>query len=534
MKKENNSKKAKKGQKEKIKKIAILPLDDRPCSYEHLKMLVDYSDYKVELPPKAILGKFLKDGKPDKLDSWLVRQSKTSSAVLISIDSLLFGNLIGSRTSSKALPQVLKRLNTVKKIAKQKKCENVYVFNVLTRLVPTTKSKKDIEFTEKLRHFLYLVYNKIKFKKVVFRDNWWNIYKLEEEAQKFGISWNKVKEYLKNRLRNHKINLVMLDWAKQGLFEYLLLCLDDTKTASLNLIEKEILRKKLKALNLKDKVSIYSGTDEAACLQLTRFFIKQKDVRPKIFIDFIPSYGSRVVPIYEDISIKEIVSDQISAVSALQVALPDQADIVLMVNAPVNQQYEASSQEGKAFQKNRLFIYKEFLNKANQYFAEGKLVAVADVAFANGADIGLAEVLRKNIDITKLAAYSAWNTAGNTLGAAISQASLYYLYPESRKSKPHFRLMINRLLDDWLYQSIVRPYVTGKTRNKKVDIYNLGSQLPAVQKMVVQGMKKVSQRLFNESFKDHESISGLQLKRIKLPWPRIFEVDLDVDMKVKN
>lgn len=519
--------------KEKPKKFAVLPLDDRPCTYDFVKMLSEYTDYRTELPPKTLLGKFLKPGKPERLESWLRRQSKISEALLVSVDSLIFGNLIGSRTSGMNFTKALKKLSFLKKTAKQKKCENVYVFNVLTKLSPTVKNKKDIAFVAALREFLNLAYNKIKFKKVNFKENWWDAYKLEEEAKRAGIPWNQAKEYLRGRLRNHKINLIMLDWAKEGLFEYLIICLDDTKTASINLIEKDILRKKLKALNLKDKVAIYPGTDEAVYLLMGRMFIRTKDLRPKIYIDFVPSYGSRVIPSYEDISLKEIISDQISAIGALQVAISEQADIVLMINSPVNQQYEASIQEGKTFQKNRLFIYKEFLQKLNQYFQDGKVVAVADTAFANGADIGLAEVLRKNIDITKLASYSAWNTASNTMGTALLQSILYFLYPASRQSRAHYRFLINRLLDDWLYQAIVRPYVMNKMKNKKIDIYNLGSKISEVQSMVAKSMKKVSQRLFNETFKNHPHISKLKLKRVKLPWPRLFEADLDVDVKMK-
>lgn len=520
--------------KEKSSKIAALPLDDRPITYDLVKMLAEYTDYKVELPGKALLGKFLKPGKPQQLESWLRRYAKKSDAVLICVDSLLFGNLIASRLSDKNYAKMLKKLSFIKKLAKQKKCEDVYVFNVLMRLLPPTKNKKDALFIEKLEKFLSISYNKIKFKKVAFKENWWDVYKLEDEAKKLDLPWPRVKEYLRARLRGHKINLLMLDWAKEGLFEYLIICLDDTKNVSVNYVEKDVLRKKLKALNLKDKVSIYPGTDEAIQLLLARYLIKAKDTKPRIYIDFLPSYGSRVIPLYEDTSIKEIISEQICAVGALQVAIAEQADLVLMVNAPINEQYEAASQEGKILQKNRLFIYKEFLHKLNKYLQDGKLVAVADVAFANGADIGLAEVLRRNIDITKLAAYSAWNTASNTLGTAITQAVLYALYPAARKSKTHYRLMINRLLDDWLYQSVVRPFVKGKINTKKVDVHNLGGQTSKVQQLVAKSMRKVSQRLFNETFKNHPEIAKIKLKKVRLPWPRLFEVDLDVDVKLKK
>lgn len=47
---------------------------------------------------------------------------------------------------------------------------------------------------------------------------------------------------------------------------------------------------------------------------------------------------------------------------------------------------------------------------------QGRDVAIADVAFANGSDLLPGDQFVERPEIARLAAYGGWNTAGNTLG----------------------------------------------------------------------------------------------------------------------
>ena len=72
----------------------------------------------------------------------------------------------------------------------------------------------------------------------------------------------------------------------------------------------------------------------------------------------------------------------------------------------------------------------------------GQTVIVADVAYPNGADPLLIELLLNSVDITRLAAYGAWNTAGNTIGTALAQACAAHWaeIPDQREAQQRFLL----------------------------------------------------------------------------------------------
>ena len=54
--------------------------------------------------------------------------------------------------------------------------------------------------------------------------------------------------------------------------------------------------------------------------------------------------------------------------------------------------------------------------------------------------------------MSKLRAYSGWNTGSNTVGFALNQGILAAYMKEEEKNK----LIVVRMLDDWAYQANVR------------------------------------------------------------------------------
>jgi hypothetical protein len=69
----------------------------------------------------------------------------------------------------------------------------------------------------------------------------------------------------------------------------------------------------------------------------------------------------------------------------------------------------------------------EFCRAVVAEVKRGKNVAIADVAFVNGSDLILGMQLIQHPEISQLAAYGGWNTAGNALGTVLAQAAIYTL-----------------------------------------------------------------------------------------------------------
>src|SRR5699024_4981443 len=86
-------------------------------------------------------------------------------------------------------------------------------------------------------------------------------------------------------------------------------------------------------------------------------------------------------------------------------------------------------------------------------------VSLADVRYPNGADPALAAWLAERYLLLQLDAYSAWNTAGNTVGSALALQVATVLARETGRldARAHRRALVRRLLDDYLYQSVLRP-----------------------------------------------------------------------------
>lgn len=522
------------------RKILYLPLDDRPCTYGFCKELSSLVDFNIIMPPITYMGKFLRTGKSKKISTWLRQKSRQAEALIISIDALAFGNLIASRSENINIKEAMRNLNNLLKIAKLKKRPMIYGFNVLMRTAPTSTTPREIELSKSLVELSEIIYNKIKFKKIRLDSRWWKEINLERDLERLNFPYNLLEDYLEKRLRNHRLNLAMIDWAKDGVFDFLLICLDDTKTQSLNFLEKDILKRRITASNLKDKVKIYTGTDEIGLVLLSHYAVKVSQERPRVYAEFFPSWGARVIPRYEDLSLKELVTSQIISAGGLQVANPETADVVLLVNAPSRIQTEASLQDQMDFTKADQSNYYSLLLRMQAEIKKGKIVSLADVAYSNGADKKLVNLLWHKIDITKLGAFSAWNTASNSIGTAIAQSVLLALSknlkttPKKKREvvETNLNFLFKRFLDDWVYQSMVRPEITTKVEKQALSARNLGKNYRKIESKVSRKMKPLALKFHKKS--TFKVISKLKLKKIYLPWPRLFEIGIDCNLELKK
>ena len=144
-------------------------------------------------------------------------------------------------------------------------------------------------------------------------------------------------------------------------------------------------------------------------------------------------------------------------------------------------------------------------------------VAIADIAYANGADNALVQSLFAQRLAWPLASYAGWNTAANTIGFALVQGlQAAYLTPEDKTD-----LLLVRYLDDWAYQSNVRDVV----RKELVwpNQWQDGAFLPE-QKQIVESTIADKIRSFVKPYIKANTIDKWQ---IMLPWNRTFEIKID-------
>ncbi|HEX7064273.1 MAG TPA: DUF4127 family protein, partial [Bacillales bacterium] len=165
---------------------------------------------------------------------------------------------------------------------------------------------------------------------------------------------------------------------------------------------------------------------------------------------------------------------------------------------------------------------------------DGKPVAIADLAYANGADPAMVIPLLSQIDINCLAGFAAWNTAGNTIGTVVAQAAMVHLRrlnsdeSDNIAVKELMEQLILRLLEDFVYQSIVRQEVRNRYDESKLSREELLT-------VVKENFVPEAEGYFREKgFENIFSQWEVRIENIFLPWNRTFEIGMDISLKPKH
>lgn len=477
-------------------KIALIPIDNRPVCYDLPRQIAGIDgDIKLFMPDRKLLGNLTKYADVDGIVKWLERLEEVD-AMVISLDTIAYGGLIPSRRSPDTLFEVGLRLERVKELLH--KAKKVYAFSSIMRISNNNCNEEEkaywSDYGTKIFEYSY------------------NFHKNSMETG--DVPKEILSDYLSTRYRNFSVNKMYLDWAQEGILNTLVFSKDDCAQFGLNVLEAEILQRKIVEKKLADSgisALIKTGADEIPLTLLGRAIREEKAYEsPKIFPKFLAPektlkqdlviVNKDLISNYEDISIEKSVISQIE-LSGCEVADSEEdSDMVLLVN-----NFEEFQGEIVMGVKTKGF--------SGSFTLPEKPYMIADVRFANGADNRFVEKLsHKKVDFDKFYGYSAWNTSANTLGSLICAGLVRFLC-QDYKEDAFKKLQLVRLLDDWAYQANVRQLLKG-TGNRKQET----EPRPDVRKL-----QKAMQPYENKL----DKILGIKPKiKYMFPWKRFFEVEV--------
>lgn len=547
-----------------MKKIVVLPLDDRPVNYDYPRLLAAIAGVEVELPPREWLGNPWRNSQHEKLIGWLRQAAPEADALIIAADTLAYGGLIPSRQISDPLEASTKRLEILAQFKTAKPDCPIYASSVIQRVSRDNSSEEErpywSEYGSRIFRLSYLEHksglDEASEAEVAERD------RLKKE-----IPTEIYNDYLNIRTRNHQVNLYMLELVKNGIVDYLLLPQDDTADYGWNISEARIIQRLIRLNELTQRSITYPGADEIGCLLLARCICAQSGFAPRVFPRFSSSSSAALITEYEDRPMLELIKAHLAPLNGTLTKDTQEANLILFVNAPAIQQGAGELQWAAQFSKEELIqkvpetlrqyieeLYcdwnfqatrremqtprrspEEFCRAVVDAVSREKNVAVADVAFVNGSDLILGQQLLQHPEIARLAAYGGWNTAGNTLGTVLAQAVIYIVAQHNgltpKQKQAHLEFLLLRFLDDYCYQAVERSLCMMEDLPAH-GLLPTEERLPEdaahnIEKQVAARLEKQN-RLLEQVFQQSGLVRSVRISNVYLPWRRLFEIGLNI------
>ena len=482
--------------------IGFLPLDSRPCTYDFPVQLAKQAGAQVILPPKGYILDYKEQSDTARNLQWLKGIAPHCDALVISAEQLLHGGLIQSRKSRMSADDQLAVLLELERIKQTTPRLKIFLSTVLMRTSISTLSEETKIWWEKVN-----VYSQLRYRVLTRTDEQT---KLQYDQLEQEIPRGVLEAFLTAREVNHQINRRCIELVAKNVVEELLILQEDCAPEGIHWLEQCVLLDDIEKSQLHDRVFLFNGTDEAGAELIQRAIRPEGTCVEVVWLgdqtDFVAKYEDR--PFYKNLN---------GHMQALNIKQCQGADRVVCILPPKMQQGEATQPRiGNSCDYTTAEL-KQISEKIAELTKQGRHCYLLDLDFANGGNTELLDTLGQCMPISQLWGYAAWNTASNSLGTLLAQ-----ILASRHNTAANQAFTAERILDDGIYQTLVRPEVTKQLQEAGEDIYQIIDTYSAEQAL-------------EESFSNQQSL----LERIfgnnvpeftaKLRWNRLFEAAVFVN-----
>ncbi|MEN6414108.1 MAG: DUF4127 family protein [Veillonellales bacterium] len=494
------------------KTLLYVPADDRPVSLEYVADTVKAAKLDIMTPPTADLASRNRGGDSYQLWQWVLDNCKQADAIILSADTMIYGGLVDSRTHHLFNYELKARMDNFRKLKELNPTARIYVFSTIMRTPKMSAGGVEPPY--------YETYGENIFQLTALQDKE-EVQGLTGEEQKRLkevrelIPRDDLNDWLDRRSKNFRMNTELIDMTRNNIFSYLIIGRDDTAPFSQSHKEGRALTKSASDLPA-SKFGTFPGADQLGMVLVTRAINDLETRIPIVEVHYALGSGSDTIPTYEDQPVGKTIIAHIVAAGGIVMLSPQRPDLVLVVNTPVN----GVTLEADSFSNLPISTpgMHRFADEIQSYLNTGKKIAIADIAFGNGADNSLLHELAGRHLLEKFSSYSGWNTASNTIGYAVGQGMLARDMSDQKRRN----LLAVRYLDDWSYQANIRSQVDSEV------LYPQGGSLVYLNQLTPLLTAETEKRI--RSF-TKANIDWLSPERIHVsfPWNRMFEVRIAVD-----
>lgn len=498
--------------------ILLLPLDSRPVCSTMVQKLGALAGLNVILPPKACLDNYRTPSDRQKLLQWLQTNQPKYDYSIISADNLLHGGLLAARMNT-ATPSEEDELLEQLPITRQQA-----IFSVIPRLLVSDQLLPDRWYQYQLMRYSQLA-DMVRIT---------GSFALTQELRRTEakIPPKVLEKYRSRYQQSDRFNLGLLKLATDD--RRITFGQDDASPIGLPHASAVKLQSSIAAQKLQQQAQLTYGADEIASLLLVRYYLQQSNWQPKVYLHYSSPKAEGADMPYMAVCVGAALRNQLKLIGASEVSTPDSADLICYVNCG-NDDFRPSAKQAQELQQMLDQDYKVALIDSSTNFEAEELL--------------LPQLLANNVPINKLAAYAAWNTFSNSSGTALAQGLLFCgrlrqlqtagADPERLAAlfAANLNFTAERILEDYYYQKLVHPQLRQTLEAFGTNPVELDSEDKTATEQYIQGKlslqayKLLHDNLGRTPFYQQNGQS-YYLRDLsvgaKLPWARIFEVELQV------
>lgn len=501
--------------------ILLLPLDSRPVCSTMVQKLGALAGLNVILPPKSYLDNYQTPSDRQKLFPWLQKNQLLCDYSIISADNLLHGGLLAARMNT-ATPseedELLKQLRQLP-ITRQQA-----IFSVIPRLLVSDQLLPDRWYQYQLMRYSQLA-DMVRIT---------GSFALTQELRRTEakIPPKVLEKYRSRYQQSDRFNLGLLKLATDD--RRITFGQDDASPIGLPHASAVKLQSSIAAQKLQQQAQFTYGADEIASLLLVRYYLQQSNWQPKVYLHYASPKAEGTDMPYMAVCVGAALRNQLQLLGATEVTTPAAADLICYINCG-NDDYRPSAKQAQEIQ---------------QLLDQGYKVALVDSsANFEAEELLLPQLLAHNVQINRLAAYAAWNTFSNSSGTALAQGLLFCGRLRQLQAAgaaadqlaalyaANLNFTAERILEDYYYQKLVHPPLRQTLEAFGTNPVELDSEDKTATEQYIQGKLSLqAYRLLHDNLgrtpfyqQNGQSYYLRDLTvGVKLPWARIFEVELQV------
>ena len=488
-----------------IASMAFVPLDDRPVTAQLPVMLGRIAGVALETPPPALVGRYVRPGRPDAVVAWLNRRAASTDTFVVSSDMLAYGGLLASRVPDTTYADAYFRLKVFAQLKRARPNAWIAAFGTVMRLAPTGVPAGTPYFAA------YPVWSYVQ--------RYANLHDPPlpgeaAEAQRLRdlIGPDTLNAYLAARARNLAVDELLLGMTSAGSIDRLVLGQDDAGPVGLHLKELAWLQRIVAGdPAIARRASIEPGADELGMALVAHAIARRAGWVPRIGIRYSTPGGGT----YQDPLEFAPIADAIEKLTVLcgGIVVDDRPDVLLYVRVP----HTAPQQDAA------------FLSQIGDDVAMKRSVAVADLSYlaSYASQAEFAQRLLTSGIAGRIDAYSSWNTNANTVGTALAEAIAAGAGRRTHTydALAHRTFTFVRFVDDYAYHDFVRPDLNATLDTQGVPDHTL---LPAATAAPLADRDR-SLLWYRASLILAALYPGYHIAALSigLPWDRTFETSVD-------